>query len=494
MTFEALLLQFNNAKPLKLIRAKSAPLMLSFFYKIFKDAHITSITNSELRSKLEYYLEELDYTEKDDDLQAESLFDDHSLKAAQYIENWSNAGYLRKYPNDDGEDLHELTSDTQKVMKWIDDLQQKEFIGTNSRFKDIFFKLQTMMEKANENVEQRIEELKKKKWEIENEINLLLNGQKPMIADDTEIKEQFFELNKMARELLSDFTEVEQNFEQIRKDIQIKYTDKNLIKGDIAGYVLDGTDEINNKPQGKSFNAFWEFLNDDKMRAKFLELTDKMYQLLNERSIDYNNDKFLKKFNRFLAVFGSKVVTANRKLDEKLSRILSEKNVLERRKAIELIGEIKQMAHSISDARIKENDFIIIEDEPLIELIDRYELSEDKDEIKDVLFPDGIGGNQTDEVDLTMLFNQFTIDKKKLIQQIGKMLESKTQVTLKEVVDYYGLKNGLSEVIGYFSIATENSHHIIFEETIDAIEINNKRINIPMIIYTKAAQENGTKF
>src|SRR4029079_15166547 len=135
--------------------------------------------------------EDLEYEEKDDELEASSLFDDNSLKAAQYIEKWSNAGFLRKYPNDDGEDLHELTSDTQKVMKWINDLEQREFVGTNSRFKDIFFKLKKMIEYGNENLEQRIEELEKKKWEIENEINLLKLGKKPSISDDTEIKEEF---------------------------------------------------------------------------------------------------------------------------------------------------------------------------------------------------------------------------------------------------------------------------------------------------------------
>lgn len=128
--------------------------MLSFFYKSFREGHITTISNTELRNKLEGYLEDLEYEEKDDEFDAASLFDDYSVKATQYIEKWSNVGFLRKYPNDEGEDLHELTSDTLKVIKWIDDLEQREFVGTNSRFRDIFFKLQKMIEQGNENLEQ----------------------------------------------------------------------------------------------------------------------------------------------------------------------------------------------------------------------------------------------------------------------------------------------------------------------------------------------------
>ncbi len=485
MNFDSISFQFKTSKPLILLRAKSAPFTLSFFYKVFKEAHITTITNTELRNKLEGYLEDLEYEEKDDELEANTLFDDNSLKAAQYIEKWSNAGFLRKYPNDDGEDLHELTSDTQKVMKWIDDLQTREFVGTNSRFKDIFFRLQEMIEQSTENAELRIQELEKKKWEIENEINLLKTGKSPIVYDDTEIKERFYDLNKVARELLSDFTEVEQNFEQIRKDIQRKYTEKDVVKGSLLVFALDALDEIEGKDQGKSFKGFWEFLMDERKQQEFSQLTEKLYQLLKDRNIEYGNDRFLKSLKRYLHASGKKVIDANRKLSEKISRVLSEKSMLERRRAIELIGEIRQFAYAITDSRFKDDEFLEIEDEPDLNLIDRWELGDDKADAITVQFPDGLGGAISSEVDFKSLFDQFTIDKKKLVKRIDSMLQNKTQVTLKEIVENYGLENGLSEVVGYFSIASGSNHHIILEETIDPIWIEKRKINVPMIIYTK---------
>ncbi len=456
MTFEEILLHFKTAKPLQLLRAKNAPFVISFFYKVFSDANVTTISNSELRSKLEGYMEELSYEEKDDELDAETLFDDFSIRAAQYIDKWSNNGFLSKYPNDEGEDLHELTPDTRKVLRWLGDLEKREHVGTNSKFKDIFFKLQKIIEQTNENVEVRIEELNKKKWEIENEINLLKNGMKPSLFDETEIKEQFYDLNKMARELLSDFSEVEQNFEQIRKDIQRKYTEKDIAKGTLLVFALDALDEIDQKPQGKSFKAFWEFLMDEKRQQEFTQLTERLYKLLNEHNIDYNNDRFLKHLKRYLHVSGRKVIDSNRKLSEKISRVLSEKNMLERRRAMELIGEIRQMAYSLIDTKIKDDGFLVIEDEPYINLFDRWEPGDEKDEITNVLFPDGTA--EDDNADFKTLFDQFTIDKKKLQQRIDAMLDEKGQVTLKEVIDEYPLENGLSEIAGYFSIGASGSH------------------------------------
>lgn len=483
MTFEDILLQFKTAKPLLLLRAKNAAFIISFFQKVFADANVTTVTNAELRSKLEGYMEELSYEETDDELEPGTLFDDFSIRAAQYIDRWSNQGFLRKYPNDEGEDLHELTFDTKKVLQWLVDLPRQEFIGTNTRFKDIFSKLQKMIEQSNEDAGVRIQELEKKKWAIEEEINSLKLGMKPAVFDEVEIKEQFYNLNKMARELLTDFSEVEQNFEQIRKDIQRKYTEKDVAKGSLLVFALDALDHIDQLPQGKSFKAFWEFLMDDKKQQEFTELTEKLYLLLNEHNIDYNNDRFLKHLKRYLHASGRKVIDSNRKLSEKISRVLSEKNLLERRRAIELIGEIKQMAYALIDTKIREDAFISIEDEPFINLFDRWEPGEEKDDISSILFPDGTG--EEGEGDFKLLFDQFTIDRKKLLQRIDQMLIDKDQVTLKEIVDRYGLQNGLSEVVGYFSIATSSEHHIIIEDAKDPVWIGERKINVPMVIYTR---------
>lgn len=486
MTFDQLSSQFKTARPLLLLRSKNAPLLLSFFDKVFRTGHTTTITNTELRNKLESYLEDLSYEEMDEELTSEKLFGDYTLRAAQYIEKWSNAGFLRKYPNDEGEDLHELTPETLRVFNWIDDLQKREFVGTNSRFRDIFSKLQQMIEQSNEDPAIRIQELEKRKWEIEEEINLIKLGKSPVVFNDTDIKERFYDLNKTARELLSDFSEVEQNFEQIRKDIQRKYTEKDVVKGSLLLYALDALDEINNKDQGKSFKAFWEFLMDEKKQQELGELTGQLYQLLAEKGIDYNGDRFLKNLKRYLHASGKKVIDANKKLSEKISRVLSEKSLLERRRAMELIGDIRQLAFQLAETGIREEAFLEIEDEPCLNLFDRWEWSEEKESTAaSLLFPEG-NNELLEEVDLQSLFDQFSIDRKKLSERITAMLENKTQVTLKEIVDHYGIENGLSEVVGYFSIACGDDNHVVLQEATELIQIGERTLTMPMVIFVKA--------
>jgi hypothetical protein len=142
------------------------------------------------------------------------------------------------------------------------------------------------------------------------------------------------------------------------------------------------------------------------------------------------------------------------------------------------------MAYTLSETRIKDDEFLVIEDEPLINLFDRWELGHEREDTQAVLFPDGMGGQLSSEADFSPLFDQFTIDRAKLTARIDTLLKNRVQVTLKEIVDTYGLQNGLSEVVGYFSIASSSSHHIILE-TIEPLWIGKRKINVPMIIYTK---------
>jgi hypothetical protein len=68
------------------------------------------------------------------------------------------------------------------------------------------------------------------------------------------------------------------------------------------------------------------------------------------------------------------------------------------------------------------------------------------------------------------------------------MLEGKVQVSLKEVVDNFGLEHGLSELVGYFSIAATNNHHIILENTFDPVIVGNKIIRMPLVLFTKSSK------
>lgn len=485
MTYEQLCLLFAQSVTLKILRARSAPMMLSFFHTVFKEKNQTIITNAELVTRLSDYLTHTGYRATDDEIDAASLLDDDDTKAKKYIDQWSNQGFLRKYPDDEGIDIHELSSDTEKVLHWITTLQKREFIGTESRFKDIFAKLKELVDQSNKDPEQRIQELERKKFEIEQEIQAITITGKVQVFDDTQIKERVYDVNRMARELLGDFKEVEANFEQITQDIYRKQSERDVAKGTLLAYTLDAFEALRQKDQGKSFYSFWQFLMDENKQSEMRELIDKLYALLEDRDIEYKNDRFLRKLKQSLHASGKKVIDANKKLSDKLSRVLNERNMTERRKTMELINDIRLLAFQTLGNHPSEEDFIEIETDPELDLPDRWELSDEKAASPAFQLPEGLGGEDYSLEDMQALFNHFHIDRAQLEERIAVQLQNKKQISLKELVEIYGTEKGLTELITYFAIASQSSSHIILD-TADPVKLGNRIINLPMVLFTNS--------
>ncbi|MBC9931233.1 DUF3375 domain-containing protein [Chitinophaga qingshengii] len=485
MTYDQLCNLYAQSITLKILRARSAPMMLSFFHQTFKEKNHTTIPNVELVTRLSDHLAATGYRATDDEIDATGLLDNEDERARNYVEQWSNKGFLRKYPDDDGNDIHELSSDMEKAMHWISTLRKREFVGTESRFKDIFSKLKELVDQSNKDPKQRIQELEKKKFEIEQEIKSITISGKVQVFDDTQIKERCYDVNRMSRELLSDFKEVEHNFEQITQEIYRKQSERDIAKGALLAYTLDSFEALRQKDQGKSFYSFWQFLMDENKQEEMRDVIDKLYSLLEERNIEYKNDRFLKKLKQFLHASGKKVIDANKKLSDKLSRVLSEKNLTDHRKAVELINDIRQLAFQTLDNIPGEEFYIDIESDPEIDMLDRWEMAEDKKVHPDVEFPEGIGGNDFEDSDLDALFNHFNIDRTLLEDRISTQLQNKKQISLKELVDIYGTEKGLTELITYFSIASQSSSHIILE-TPDPVSLGNRVINMPMVLFTNS--------
>ncbi len=250
MNYEQVQTLLSNSPGVKLLRAKNAPLIVSFLYKEFKETHRITIPNYELVDKLADYLEFLGYSE-----QEFADIDDLTIRAKYYLEVWCSdeQNYLRKYPDERGTDVHELTAYTENVMQWLQDLAQKEFVGTESMFLDIFRKVKELVENSLEDPEQKLTALQKKKTEIEAQIREIEASGVVRAFNDTQIKERFYEINRSAKGLLADFRQVEQNFRDLVRKIYEKYAEKDTKKGEILNYVLDESESLKNRIRGAVF-------------------------------------------------------------------------------------------------------------------------------------------------------------------------------------------------------------------------------------------------
>jgi hypothetical protein len=280
---------------------------------------------------------------------------------------------------------------------------------------------------------------------------------------------------------------VEQNFRNIVRAIYQKQSEKDQKKGEILGYVLDESDALKESDQGRSFYTFWHVLMDRSRREELEHLIEQMYQVLEEHQLSYP-DTFLKNMKFHLLEAGKKVVDTNHLLVEKLKRILTGQSTLERKRAIELIGDIKKLALQVMSNPPDSDQFIEIEGNPYIHLPMERPLGEQSQETIFENHPTEIGSDDWTQVDFTSLMSQFDINREELVSRIKQYLKRKPQVTLTEILDEHPIKKGLAELLTYFSIASQSSKHLITPETYEVVQLHGdseRFVKIPQIIFTK---------
>ena len=422
----------------------------------------------------------------DEDVESDVLYTDtYEEKAAKYIRKWTDSGFLTNYRNEDGEIFYELSSHSSKVIDWLTGLKQEEYIGTESKFKSIISQLRELVEYTNEDREKRMQMLEDKKMEIEHQIQQLQMGEDVKVFEEYEIVPRFQQINKLAKELLTDFKDVDDNFKTIIKEIYQKQIDPTLQKGGILQYTFDALDELKSSSQGKSFYAFWEFLLAREMQSELDNLIAELFQTLKEKNID-NGDTFLQNMVEYLYESGRKVYQTNDMMADKLSRIIRENEMSRADVSKRVVQEIKNTLIEISKKGRKPEISLTVDDGMEISIpFDRKITVEQSENTKYDTIPETDTLSIDELGELGKVFCNVYVDRKVLVHNIREAMKGKSQVTLLDVVEQFPLKQGLPELFAYFGALGQFTHKTVNEEKRQAIVFdheNNKRIRIPEII------------
>lgn len=475
----------NNSPSVELLRLRHREMIIEFLTNTFSSGQST-ISSDNIQIQLADFLE---YKQVENDEDSEiNVFDTYEEKAKKYIRHWTNKGFLANYPDEQGEVFYELSAHSSKAIDWLASLKKEEFVGTESKFNNILNQLKELVEFTNEDAEKRIQLLEEKKLEIEQQIQRIKIGEDVKVFEEFEIVPRFNQINQSAKELLSDFKEVENNFKEITKGIYQKHADGSLAKSDILEFTFDALDELKSSQQGKSFYAFWSFILNPDLQNRWEILTKELYKTLEEKSIPVN-DPFLKGMKRHLHNSGQKVYKANDKMAEKLSRIIRESESSKSEATKTIIQEIKKQLVEIS--KTKSNPATSFELETEIEInipFERKLTTEQSEEITYTSKPEIADESITSSEHLGKLFSNSNIDKALLRKRVKDVLNEKSQTTLLDIVEIYGgLEKGLPELFGYIGIAKDFKHYISRDNTQSIVfdSKNNKQIQIPEIIFTK---------
>lgn len=475
----------NNSPCLELLKLRNREIIVLFLYKTFY-LYREPVPYETLKIKLTDYLTSISL--ENDEENGINVFDSYDEKAYKYIQKWTDKGFLRNYQEETGEVFYELSSYTSKVIDWLLSLRKEEFVGTESKFMNLFGQIKELVEFTNEDSSERIRMLEQRKMEIEHQIQTIKAGGSALVYEEYQVLPRFREITRSAKELLSDFKEVEDNFKSITKLIYQKHAEGDSTKGDILGFTFKALDDLQKSSQGKSFYAFWDFLMTPSMQNQWDDMVDELYSSIDMSQIKHD-DWFLRNMKSYLYNSGKKVYQANDKMADKLSRIICENNQSQSVASRKIIQDIQSLLIQLASMNVKPDISLELETNPDIFMPMERKLTLNKTD--DIVYDKVIELASTDisdAINADKLFVDHSVDRELLKKRIEDSLKHNTQVTLKDVIDGNGgLVKGLSELFGYISVLRGFKHDINSDRT-QAIKFNGelqKYIVVPEIIILK---------
>lgn len=485
MDYDALAFDLQQSPALKLLKADHAALIISFLYHQFKRRQRVTITLNELAERLEDYLEALNIGP-----------DEHYPRTAlAYLTEWADDQHRFIRIVSSEQPVVELTADTERAIGWLEELHAQPFVATESRFLAIIQMLRDMVYRSTEDPELRLKQLEQQHDELQRQIDTIRQtGEVGDRYTPTQLRERFFEMCAIARQLLRDFRLVEEKFRMIARSIQEAQFQPDAHKGSLVAYVLDADTELKSSDQGRSFYTFWEFLMAPTQQEELYTLLRSVRHLADLQSFVSEED-FLRRLPSSLIEAGGQVVQSNYRLAEQLRRMLDEQHQAESRRIRDLVWQIKQLALHALEGEEDERDFCELECPPVVQLPLERPLWEPNEATTFQMLPENATSADILDMDLTPLCARFYVDEVQLRGRIEELLTHHTQIELIDVLAYYPLEKGLTELLTYYTIAARDPRHHIDPAVQRAIPLTTaegqtmKRLTMPRVLYCRNLDE-----
>ena len=441
-----------------MLAAENAPLIGSFLHRTFILPNVRVMAQSDLAEALEDTLFGL----------RERLGEQAYPKSAQdYLNDWAanERGWLRKfYPTGSDEVHFDLTPATERALSWLVSLSERAFVGTESRLLTLFELLKQISAGSQTDPQARLAELQQRRAAIDAETALVEAGEMPLL-DDTALRERFLHFTALARELLTDFREVEHNFRALDRRVRERIALWDGAKGALLAEIMGERDAIADSDQGKSFRAFWDFLMSQQRQEELTQLLERVLALQPVAAL--KPDARLRRVHYDWLEAGEHAQATVAQLSQQLRRFLDDQAWLENRRIMDILHGIEARTLALRGALPTGPFMEMVEASPGIELPMERPLYSPP--VKVALANLVLQAGEAD-LDAAALFGQVQVDKALLAGHVRQLLQTRPQISLAEVVALRPLTQGLSELVVYLQLASEAASSVVDEGTLETVE------------------------
>jgi Protein of unknown function (DUF3375) len=459
----------------RLLRYERAPLAIAFLYRAFVAENVRALVEDDALELL------------DDLLYAQRGEDEGGRPAKEYLVDWASdeRSFVRRYyPLGSDEPHVSITPGAERAIAWLSTLTDTTFVGTESRLLTAIELLRQLDIGTDPNAEIRLADLKRRRDELDLEIRRVESGDLRLL-DDRAVAERFHQFTTIARELLADFRQVEENFRALDRTVRERIAQWDGSKGDLLGEVFGERDVITSSDQGASFRGFWDVLSSVSRQD---ELADRLNRVMGLAPIAaMTPDRRLRRVHHDWFNAGDHTQRTVASLSSQLRRFIDDKTWLENRRIVEILRSVEAHALAVRDDRPIAKDFLSIAAMSAeVSLPMELKLASAVDtsvvEVGELL--------DDHDADLAALFADSGIDLLRLADHVDDLLIDRSQVTLADVCERRPLTSGLAELVAYLQLDDDRFESAFLEDQNDEIgwivSGDDKRVaTLPRVVFVR---------
>jgi hypothetical protein len=464
-----------NSAAWRLLRADHAAVVLSFLGQVYVEENGAPVGEAALAGRLDDVLD--------------GVRDDFPRPARDYLTTWAapEQGWLRRFypPGSSDEPLYDATPALEKAYGWVSGLAERSFVGTESRLTTLVDLLRQMVHGAETDPEARLAELRRRREEIDRRIAEVERGEvRPM--DDVGLRDRYQLFAATARELLSDFREVGDNFRKLDRGARERIAGWAGSKGELLEELIGDRATIADSDQGRSFQAFYDFLLSRSQQDELADLLERV-----QRLPAIEGDPRMRHVDHDWMDAAERTQRTVRQLSEQLRRFLDDRVWLENRRVMDLLRSIEAHALAVRQERRPSLTMEIDAMAPEVSLPMERPLYAVRPE---AVVDSAVLDDDAAELDTAALFEQAYVDQARLAGLVRSAVRRRGQVTLGELVAEHPPSQGLAEIVGYLALCEDDLAVVVDEDTVVRIpyvdsEGESRTLRMPQVSFARRTAE-----
>ncbi|MEX0726924.1 MAG: DUF3375 domain-containing protein [Planctomycetaceae bacterium] len=454
MRLGKLFVYFETSPAIKLLHARSAPFVIDFLDRQFKQSGRIAIPHSDLLAALIAYLEELQDTHPNALIGKPDVYiSDWCSRDTRWLQRFLEAGR--------DEPVYQLTPHTEDVFVFLDRVLNQDlgFVGTESRLKLVIETLSDIVVGSSDDPETKLGHLREERDRLQAEIEQIESDGTISRYQPAQIRERFSTAVSLLRQLQGDFRAVEDSFRDITSQVQQRQTGGNETRGRILEFALDAEDLLKQEDQGVSFYEFVRLILSPSQTERLEKIIREVRRI---PELDHQQEglETIRNMITLLQNEADKVMRTNQRLSATLRRLLDVRAHAERQRVAQLLRDLQGLAAVYAGEPDSEEIGLSLDLDMAVESPLRRTFWIDPPRFAAVDLSDF----EPDADERMAAFQQLAalkrLDWHGMRDRIRHMLAIENAPTLGDLLAVHPAEAGVVEVIGYLQIAAEEGHLI----------------------------------